>query len=231
MINLDQQQGFFSIIGDIMKKKIVCYVIGGSAMMYYGAKGATKDIDLVFESQADRQAITGLLKAEGFRERPAKFLYFNKKDIPLLLERQEFRVDLFCEKIVNFMFTASMKERTNAVYEYGNLIIKVVSPEDIILLKCATERAGDRLDAAELVKRAKIRWELIIEESLQQMKLIGEVVPLSLYDFLLELRDDFHSEIPSEVIKKIEDIAYRETKKAVKKGTHIKVEMANHRRN
>ena len=49
MINLEQQNELFKVLGEKLKKRIECYVIGGSAMMYHGMKPSTKDIDLVFE--------------------------------------------------------------------------------------------------------------------------------------------------------------------------------------
>lgn len=48
MINLEEQISLFKIIGSQLKNKVECIVIGGSAMMFYGAKNATKDVDLVF---------------------------------------------------------------------------------------------------------------------------------------------------------------------------------------
>ncbi len=224
MVRLEEQQDLFSLIGEkIKKKKVECFVIGGSAMMYYKAKDVTKDIDIVFLNEKGRGLIIKILKELGFKEREAKILYFKKKNVPILLQRDENRFDLFFDKIINFKFTESMKERVNAIYEYNNLIVKVVSPEDIILLKCATERAGDRADAAELIKRADIKWDVILEESIAQMNLIGDIIPLSLYDFLLELKEDLKVNIPDKVIKKIEDVAYKEALKKIKSGKHIKV--------
>ncbi len=223
MIRLEEQQDLFSLIGEKLKKKVECFVIGGSAMIYYKAKDATKDIDIVFLNENDRKLIIDILKELGYKEREAKILYFRKKNVPILLQRGEERFDLFCDKIISFKFTESMKERITSVYEYNNLIIKLVSPEDIILLKCATERAGDRLDAAELIKRANINWDAIINESINQMNLIGDIIPLSLYDFLSELKEDLKANIPDKVINKIEDIAYKETVKKIKSGKHIKI--------
>ena len=54
------------------------------------------------------------------------------------------------------------------MHEFGNLIIKTISPEDIISLKCATEREKDRNDAASLIEKFNIDWEVIIKESIHQ---------------------------------------------------------------
>jgi len=53
MINFDEQSDLFKLIGSSLGKKVECFVIGGSAMMFYGAKAETKDVDLVFMNKDD----------------------------------------------------------------------------------------------------------------------------------------------------------------------------------
>ncbi|MEK6907185.1 MAG: hypothetical protein AABW45_01535, partial [Nanoarchaeota archaeon] len=103
------------------------------------------------------------------------------------------------------------------VFEFENLIVKIVSPEDIILLKCATERAGDRIDALELIKKFNIDWDIIIKESIEQTKLGESIFPVFLYDFLLELKEDLKAEIPSNVLKELLKISEKELAKRLKK--------------
>ena len=75
-------------------------------------------------------------------------LYPRKENKPALMERGQERIDIFCKEIICFKLSETMINRVKMIYEYDNIIINVVSPEDIILLKSATERAGDRIDAA-----------------------------------------------------------------------------------
>ena len=81
---------------------------------------------------------------------------------------------MFNRKIINLKFSDGMADRINLAYEYKNLTANVVSSEDIIILKCATDRAGDRLDAASIIKSTNINWNVLFEESINQMNLIGE---------------------------------------------------------
>ena len=74
-------------------------------------------------------------------------------------------------------------------------------------MKCATERAGDRIDAKELINNYNIDWNVIINESLNQTKFKELLYPLSLYDFLKELKEDLKADIPNEILNKIEKIA------------------------
>src|SRR3989338_679447 len=220
MINLEQQNELFKLIGEILKNKLECYVIGGSAMMYYGMKGNTKDIDLVFEHEKDREKIIQILKNLGYNERGIKVvsvIYPKKKNTPILLERDDSRVDLFVNKIISTVLSDSMKDRINSIYEYGNFIIKVLAPEDLIITKCATERAGDRLDAVEIMKRAKIDWEVIIKESVFQAEVTPYLFPVFLFDFLYELKEDLKADVPKKVLDEIRKISEDLLEKKLKK--------------
>ncbi len=220
MINLEQQNELFKLIGEILKDKLECYVIGGSAMMYYGMKGNTKDIDLVFEHEKDREKIIQVLKNLGYNERGIKVvsvIYPKKKNTPILLERDDSRVDLFVNKIISTVLSDSMKDRINSIYEYGNFIIKVLAPEDLIITKCATERAGDRLDAVEIMKRAKIDWEVIIKESVFQAEVTPYLFPVFLFDFLYELKEDLKADVPKKVLDEIRKISEDLLEKKLKK--------------
>ena len=220
MINLEQQNELFKLIGEILKDKLECYVIGGSAMMYYGMKGNTKDIDLVFEHEKDREKVIQVLKNLGYNERGIKVvsvIYPKKKNTPILLERDDSRVDLFVNKIINTVLSDSMKDRINSIYEYGNFIIKVLAPEDLIITKCATERAGDRLDAVEIMKRAKIDWVVIIKESVFQAEVTPYLFPVFLFDFLYELKEDLKADVPKKVLDEIRKISEDLLEKKLKK--------------
>ena len=220
MINLEQQNELFKLIGEILKDKLECYVIGGSAMMYYGMKGNTKDIDLVFEHEKDREKVIQVLKNLGYNERGIKVvsvIYPKKKNTPILLERDDSRVDLFVNKIISTVLSDSMKNRINSIYEYGNFIIKVLAPEDLIITKCATERAGDRLDAVEIMKRAKIDWEVIIKESVFQAEVTPYLFPVFLFDFLYELKEDLKADVPKKVLDEIRKISEDLLEKKLKK--------------
>ena len=223
MTDLKEQEDIFKLIGSSLKRKIKCFVIGGSAMLYYKLKDATKDIDIVLPNEKDREYILKFMKNLGYTERNSKILYINKKNVPILLQREQNRFDLFNQVIINLRFSNEMADRSNIVYEYANLIVNVVSPEDIIILKCATDRAGDRLDAASIIKNINVNWDILLEESINQMKLVGDVIPLNLYQFLLELKEDLKVEVPDDFIKKLENECESILIKKLKQGKTVKV--------
>src|SRR3989344_4015787 len=203
MVNLENQQRLFEDIGKRLKKRTECFVIGGSAMLYYGAKAVTKDIDVVFDDKECFDNFLKILKEIEFKVKNPEMLYFGKENKPALMERGSERVDVFYKEIITFKLSESMISRIKVVYEYDNLIANVVSPEDIILLKSATERAGDRADALELIKRFNIKWNIIIEEAIHQTELDKPLFVIFLYEFLLELKEDFKAEVPDEILKSL----------------------------
>ena len=121
-----------------------------------------------------------------------------------MLENTNYFNQLFVfSAIITMKLTDSIKSRVKEVHEFDNFIIKTLSPEDIIMFKCATEREKDRDDALEIIKKFNINWNIIIEESIAQTKIGGDVYPVYLYYFLLELKEDLKADMPMEVIKKI----------------------------
>jgi len=210
MINFNEQLEFFKLIGDSLKKKIECFAIGGSAMMFYNAKVETKDVDLVFMKGDDLKEIKERLYDIGFKEKETIVKVFKKhkiaKNKPVMMVRGEERFDLFLKEVISFKMSNSVIERVKETHEFGNLFIKIVSPEDIILLKCATEREKDRYDAVNLLEKFNINWDIVIEESIYQAKVTPYLFPVFLFDFLYELKEDLKADVPKEVIDKVRGI-------------------------
>lgn len=211
MIDFKRQLDLLNIIGKELKRKIEVLIIGGSAMMFLGAKTETKDIDLVLLNKNDFILIKEILEKIGFRKRALKITRGNyqARFSPIFLEMGDIRFDLFLKEVICIKITKSILERVREVHEFENLIIKVLSPEDLILMKSTTERAGDREDGRTLIEKYKIDWDIVLEESLRQTEIGASVFPVFLYDFLVELKEDLKVDIPKEVILKIMKIAER----------------------
>lgn len=226
MINFDEQIELFKLIGRELDQKVECLAIGGSAMMFYGAKETTKDVDLVFISKKNFDLVKEALNKIGFDEKKDIQIFkhhYIPKNKPVMMEGRDTRFDLFLKEVISFQISENILERVKESHEFENLIVKLISPEDIILLKCATEREKDREDAIQLIKKFKINWDVIIEESIHQTEIGGDVFPVFLYDFLMELKEDFNADIPTSLIKKIRDIGEEMMIKIIKQGKHIKV--------
>ena len=207
MIRFQEQLEFFKLIGGGLKERVACFVIGGSAMMFYGAKDETKDVDLVFLEEDGLDMIKQDLSKMGFDEKQSLVTIFRRyekaRNTPVMMVRGEERFDLFLREIITMKMSETIIDRAREAHEFGNLLIHVIAPEDILLLKSATEREKDKADALSLIQKFKLDWKIIVEESLHQTKLGQHLFPVFLFDFLYELKEDLKAEIPASVLKEI----------------------------
>lgn len=225
MINLEEQIGLFKIIGSQLKNKVECIAIGGSAMMFYGAKNATKDIDLIFLNKKDIEFVKKILFKSGFDERKNIKGMFREDNSgkPVILEGKETRFDLFLNEVIGFKVHENTLARLREVHEFGNFVVKTASPEDVLMMKSCTEREKDRDDAAELIRKFNIDWGTIISETEKQTKIGIAAFPLLLYDFLMELKENYKVDIPKNIIKELLKIAEKRIEELKKKDQLTKV--------
>ena len=79
MINYDDQMELFRLISKNIAGDIECWAFGGNAMMFYGYKDETKDIDLLFDREADRAAFINAIEKLGFVEGSLRNIYIPEK--------------------------------------------------------------------------------------------------------------------------------------------------------
>jgi hypothetical protein len=198
MIDAVSQNELFELISSYLKKDVKCFVFGGSAMLFYGYKSSTKDIDLLFEKKADREAFIDAITILGYKKRSLIDVFPKEKQkllyTPLLFSRGDERFDLFLGKIFQISLSDNMKSRLYARHDYvkksKTLSVGVLSKEDIILLKSVTERERDFDDIRRLVqKESNINWDIIIEEALFQYKRGVKWILLDLEETLRRLKE------------------------------------------
>ncbi|MDO8741330.1 MAG: nucleotidyltransferase [Candidatus Woesearchaeota archaeon] len=228
MINITGQNELFNLLGAKLDEKAECLAIGGSAMMFYGAKTETKDVDLVFLNKKPFELVKIALYEIGFNEKKNVKIIFPHYEIaknkPIMMEGRDTRFNLFLNEVISLKISDSILSRVKETHEFGNLIIKIISPEDIIMLKCATEREKDRDDAASLIEKFNIDWNVIMKESVHQTEIGDYIFPVYLFDFLYELKNDFKIEIPEDVIRKTMKIGEKMMEERIKTGDIVKVE-------
>ena len=221
MISFNEQSDLFKLIGSSLGKKVECFVIGGSAMMFYGAKAETKDVDLVFMNKDDMKDVIKSLYDIGFEEKKTIVKIFKRyesaRNKPVMMIRGDGRFDLFLKEIITFKMSENIIDRVKEIHEFNNLIIKVVSPEDIILLKSATEREKDKADALSLMEKFNVNWDIVIKESIHQADIGAYLFPVFLFDFLYELKEDLKADVPKKVLDEIRKISEDLLEKKLKK--------------
>ncbi len=218
MINIERQQGVLLAASKKIKEKVVCYAVGGTAMMFLGLKDATLDIDLVFENRKERELFKDAVKSIGYKEMDSNIVYGGKKNRPEMLTLGEERFDLFLKEVVYFIFSKEMQKRAVQTHQFGdNLIIKIADPHDLILMKCATDRIKDLDDARNIIKNTKIDWSIIVEEAKTQSKLGKERAIFGLGEFFEKLNSLSKNTVPKQVSDELWELLEKEIKERRKK--------------
>ena|SRR3989344_6076096 len=221
MINITNQEVIFNEIGRALPKKLSIYSIGGTAMMLLGLKGETLDIDLVFDKKLDREIFIETLEVMKFRKDDKRVIeiYGLKKNTPamLRLESGDFIFDLFMNKIISSFFSDGMKSRAKQIHEFGNLIIRVADPNDIIIMKSATSRAKDLVDIISIINKSQINWNILLEEAKEQVRLGNEVAIMTLGEKLEKLNNRKVILVPKDFSDKLWKLFRKQVKGKVKK--------------
>ncbi|MFA4946712.1 MAG: DUF6036 family nucleotidyltransferase [Candidatus Micrarchaeia archaeon] len=179
----------FERIGAALGEPATAFLLGGGAMAFRGQKNATKDLDLVFESEGEARVFAEALKKNGFqKQKIVEKEYAEMCAAGIWEEEKGFRVDLFVMSVCNALkLNSSITKRSELLGAYGKLTIKMFSNEDVVLFKSITERPDDANDIAAIVRQSGVDWDVILEEATRQS---GERNWYgALYNKLLELNE------------------------------------------
>ena len=142
--------------------KIDYVVFGGIAIWAYGRQRLTKDIDLLLKPGSADKALLALLRAGWTTKRTdEKWLYQANKN--------HVQVDLIFQAIGDFVLTDEIIDRANYL-EISGFKFKVISPEDLILIKVHALkeiRPADWYDAISVIEGRKqnLDWSYIAAKS------------------------------------------------------------------
>lgn len=176
MISKEDQDTLLQLVSRYLKKDVVCYAFGGNAMMYYGYKNATKDIDIIFESEKEKDAFIDAIMQLGYKQINMTGVYIQtlckERHKPLMFTRGDERFDLYVGKIFQTQLSKIMKQRAVARHDYVNansLLVYVLSKEDIVFLKSITQREKDFDDIRTIIeKESHFSWDVVIDEAVFQ---------------------------------------------------------------
>lgn len=191
-------------IANQLPKSIEAYLIGGLAMIFHGAKLATKDVDIVFMNPESAQTFIETAQKIGFfRTENIQEEYRDLDTRCVLMGKDGVRFDIFVIKVCDALtFSQGMKSRAQKRYDKKKLKLYVSSIEDIFLFKAITSRPDDIADMATIAGK-EIKWNIIKDEVRTQSdnwKWISR-----LYLRLLELEKDYG--IPSPLKTELKDEA------------------------
>ena len=197
MLTHNDQMDLFRKISTKLKKDVLCWAFGGTAMMFYGYKDDTKDVDLLFENIEDREEFIRVLELMGFNETSSFNVYIKmrqrSKGKPVMMEKEGARLDLFSEKIFSTILSDGMKNDKFAVHDFKEnktLRINVVRKEHIVLLKAVTERDKDFNDIKLIVDMDKnFDWQYFVDEVLWQYRNGNDWAILDAEKMMKELKE------------------------------------------
>ncbi len=203
----------FKAIDSKATNKISAYLIGGGALMQFGLKGLTKDIDLVVKSKKEYDFLYSIVKLLGYKE-TALTDGINRLAISAALQKEDARIDMFLDKICGKMsFSSTMIPRAKIFFEGKNFSVFTASLEDIFVFKTITDREGDKADCEAIIRQSP-NWNTILDEIHKQAKKGEQVWLTYINERLLEFESKGYS-IP--ILKQIEKDAEEYYKKLEKK--------------
>ena len=176
MITQNDQMDLFRLIARSIGKDLTCYAFGGTAMMFYGYKDQTKDIDLLFEKEEERKEFVKAVEKLGFEKSDPIKVYIPEKlrdkNKPIMFKRGDSRLDLFAKTIFKTILSKAMAENIYAVHEFREkktLTLKVLGKEHLVFLKSITERQNDFDDIRTIISKDKsFNWQALVDETIWQ---------------------------------------------------------------
>ena len=197
MISQQDQQALFAFIGKQIQKKTTAYAFGGNAMMYYGYKDETKDVDLLFEKEEEREEFLRVLKTMGYEDASLLRIYvpekLKDKYKPIVVKKEDGRFDLFVKKIFQTLLSPKMKDNVFAVHEFKGkytLTVKVLRKEVLVILKSVTSRERDFEDIVTIMRNEKnFNWEYLLEEVRWQVEHGDGWILLDVEKMMQELKE------------------------------------------
>lgn len=209
MINTNKQiEELCNLINEELKKtqrKITFYLIGGGALMFYGAKSSTKDLDIILKDEQDYNLTKNILEKIGFIPVQIEPEYENF-ELEFIYIKDKYRLDIF-KKLVcgKLQLSLEMIKKSKTQLQLSNLTLSTLSLEDIFVFKSITQREGDIEDSSEIVKKG-INWDLILKEITYQIEISKVEVWITLLNERLDILEERFN-IQSPIKKSVEKLS------------------------
>ena len=205
-------------VDKFLKKNVNVFLIGGGALMRYGLRGETKDIDIVVSLDEEYKDMTEALHSVGFSEQVPDKVVYGRMALSDILIRGEYRVDLFCRCVCGrFALSEKMKERALLVLALNKVKLFICSLSDIFLFKSMTERIGDLEDCFNMAAEYELDWDAILEEAKRQsvgdcgvwitwitnrMEILSErKVRIPILERMISLSDEYMNKLEKEITR------------------------------
>jgi len=175
-------------LGKAVKQKVTIFVAGGAAMAFLGLKIATRDIDVIVGTHAEVSRLDSCLRRIGYAPPKTTLKYLQMKTSAILENSQGFRWDIFQQTLAGKLSLSNgMISRSQLFGIIGKLEVRILSKNDIFLLKSVTDRDLD-LEDMRVIAESSVGWETIRQECQLQARNSGQIWENALCEKLVELR-------------------------------------------
>lgn len=205
-------------LGERLEQPVQFLVIGGAAMLGYGLKDVTKDIDLVCKDATGKARLLESAKELGF-----EVIGPEKRHARLGLDRIAVKgghtLDIFSGRVsYDFGLSEAMWERGGETRILGKAGMRYAAPEDIFILKLIANRPRDLEDCVSLAS-VNMDFKVVISEIDAQYGKAGTVEEKIWITYLEEgigkLEESYRVQVPiadrvSELADEYRERLYRE---------------------
>lgn len=158
-------------IGKRLKHEVEGLLIGGNAMIFYGLKESTKDLDLVFFQRKDISGIVQIIlshplyrKAKISREIPYRIKpELLKKGRPTIISNSDLpRFDVFYKHVFSVDVKKIFEDAKRSI-RFDLLKLRLIDIENFIFLKAVSARPVDMEDIARVIKSLEVDWKKFVQ--------------------------------------------------------------------
>jgi hypothetical protein len=200
-------------LGERLEQPMQFLVIGGAAMLEYGLKDVTKDIDLVCRDATGKARLLESAKGLGF-----EVVGPEKRHARLGLDRIAVKgghtLDIFASRVsCDFGLSETIWERGRKTSILGKAEMRYAAVEDIFILKLIANRPRDIEDCVSLAS-ASMDFEVVFSEIEAQYSKAGTVEEKIWVTYLEEgigkLEEGYRVQVP--IADRVSELAdeYRE---------------------
>mgnify|MGYP002760965343 FL=1 len=162
-------------IGEQLDDPLTVFLIGGGAMAFRDLKTTTKDIDLIVASGDDLGQLQAVLLEVGYdivRDPDEEYEALGAQRI---LENDDgCRIDIFHQQVIDkLVLSDGIRKRSERYLNPSNLVVELVSPEDIFLFKAVAGRVGDIEDMFSLLQ-TDLDFDVVEAELAAQIDLLDQ---------------------------------------------------------
>jgi hypothetical protein len=154
---------------------LTVFLIGGGAMAFRDLKTTTNDIDLIVTSGDDLEQLQTILLELGYETVREPDEEYEALGAQRIVENDDgCRIDIFHKQVIDkLVLSEGIRQRSEQYIDPGNVVVEIVSPEDIFLFKAVAGRVDDIEDMFSLLQ-TDLDFDVVEAELAAQIDLLEQ---------------------------------------------------------